>query len=86
MFIDPNEVEQSSLMAHNYLRGFHLSPTLLLSVELSKQAQLYADEIVNKHKGILVDSALESRPDQGENLAIHCDPHDAEMTERRSNI
>ena len=67
-------------MAHNYLRGIHLAPKLELSEELSAQAQKYADEIVSKHQGILIDSPLESRPDQSENLAIHCDPHDAVMT------
>lgn len=67
-------------MAHNYLRGIHLAPKLELSSQLSKDAQKYADEIVNKHKGILVDSPVDSRFDQGENLAIHCDPKDSEMT------
>ena len=31
-------------------------------------------------KGVLVDSAEERRLDQGENLAIHCDPRGEEMT------
>ena len=76
----PTLLENSTLTAHNFLRGIHLSPSLEISAVLSKGAQSYADEIVEKHNGVLVDSSIDVRLGEGENLAIHCDPRGEEMT------
>ena len=79
-YVDPSVIEQSSLMAHNKLRRIHHAPAVELSVELSRQAQTYADQILRQHHGNLVGSSFESRPDQGENVIMNCDPRDVEMT------
>ena len=78
--IDPSVVEQSSIMAHNRLRKIHHAPSLELSKELSKQAQQYAETVVRRHHGILIESPFETRPDQGENIAMNCDPNSRKMT------
>ena len=80
LYLDPSQLQQSALMSHNKLRRIHHAPALELSKELSLQAQKYAEQLVHKHNGVLVDSPFESRVGQGENLAINCDPKNIEMT------
>jgi len=63
------------LIVHNHYRLIHISPPLKLSSSLSKQAQEYALEIVNKHGGVLIDSPESTRKGVGENLFMDCDPH-----------
>ncbi|XP_065676814.1 uncharacterized protein LOC136072146 isoform X2 [Hydra vulgaris] len=77
---NPSIVEQSALMAINQLRAIHLAPKLHLSEKLSRDAQLYANELVQRHGGVLINSPILTRLDQGENLAIDCDPHDKLMS------
>ena len=73
---DIGEFEQSALMAHNKLRQIHYAPALTLSERLTKEAQVYAHDLVLKHQGVLKESPIELRGGAGENLIMNCDPHD----------
>lgn len=85
-FLDPTILQQSALMAHNKLRTLHRSPPLELSELLSKEAENYAHEIVIQNRGILDHSPRFSRPGQGENLAMHCSPHNKELTGSQATV
>ena len=69
---DISTFRQNALMWHNKLRCVHYADRLRLNDSLSKEADDYANEIVSKHNGILDHSNLQSRKDEGENLAMTC--------------
>ena len=67
-------------MWHNKIRCVHYADRLRLNDTLSKEADDYANEIVTKHNGILDHSKMESRKDEGENLAMTCHANKATLT------
>ena len=71
-FTDDATFRQNALMWHNRLRCIHDADRVRLNDSLSKEAEEYAKEIVTKHNGILDHSKLESRKNEGENLAMTC--------------
>ena len=68
-------VAHSMLLSHNMYRSIHIAPPLKLNPSLSQKAQEYALDIVNKHGGVLVQSAESTRPGVGESLYMACDLH-----------
>ena len=63
---------QNALMWHNKIRCVHYADRLRLNDSLSKEADDYANEIATKRNGILDHSKLETRPGEGEILAMAC--------------
>lgn len=63
---------QNALMWHNKLRCVHYADQLRLNESLSKEADDYASEIANRHNGVLDHSKIETRNNEGENLAMTC--------------
>ena len=62
--------ERRALEYHNEHRLMHGASKLLLDHEMSKQAALYAKEIIRT--GLLRHAPAKTRTNQGENIAIGC--------------
>lgn len=65
------------LAEHNRFRKVHGSSALKLDLEMSRQAQVFAEQLAKL--GTLKHSARDSRPGQGENLAMGCSSGDSVM-------